>query len=125
MPRICRNFHFALFLYGFWVIYLSMFRSRKKSNTVLSFWSPQIRISAIDLKVSTNKALFDSVIVWFLYRTEYKYFKCSREWGFLGFQMPPNSPRFLNISFFRIFITVFFCRLHKVLLVCNLFSDVS
>ena len=78
-----------------------MFRSRKKSNTVLSFWSPQIRISAMDLKVSTNKLLFDSVTVWFLYRTEYKYFKCSREWGFLGFHMPPKSPRFLNISFFR------------------------
>ena len=87
-----------------------MFRSRKKSNTVLSFWSPQIRISAMDLKVSTNKLLFDSVTVWFLYRTEYKYFKCSREWGFLGFQMPPKSPRFLNISFFRRVVTVFFCR---------------
>ena len=87
-----------------------MFRSRKKSNTVLSFWSPQIRISAMDLKVSTNKLLFDSVTVWFLYRTEYKYFKCSKEWGFLGFQMPPKSPRFLNISFFRRVVTVFFCR---------------
>ena len=25
------------------------------------------------------------------------YLRCSNEWGFLGFHMPPNIPRFLNI----------------------------
>ena len=40
--------------------------SRKKSNTELSFWSPQMRISAMDLIVSTSRPLLLSVTVWFL-----------------------------------------------------------
>ena len=43
------------------------------SKTELSFWSPQIRISAMDLRVSTNRLRFPSVTVWFLCSTEYRY----------------------------------------------------
>ena len=45
------------------------------SNTLLSFWSPHMRISAMDLSVSTRRLLLASVTVWFLYNTEYKYLK--------------------------------------------------
>ena len=61
----------------------SMFFSRKKSKTEESFWSPQIRISEILRRLSTNKVLFDSVTVWFLVMTLCKYFNSSSEWGFL------------------------------------------
>lgn len=40
------------------------------SKTELSFWSPQMRISAMDLSVSTRRLLFPSVTAWFLDSTE-------------------------------------------------------
>lgn len=43
------------------------------SKTLESFWSPHIRISAIDRKVSTKRFLFASVTTWFLVNTWYWY----------------------------------------------------
>ena len=43
------------------------------SKTLLSFWSPQMRISVVDLSVSTSSTRFCSVTVWFLHNTLYKY----------------------------------------------------
>ena len=43
------------------------------SKTDESFWSPQMRISAIDLSVSTSKLLLLSVTVLFLVRMKCKY----------------------------------------------------
>lgn len=79
------SFH-QIFLYGYWlIIYLDKVQVEKGlvfflnmytySNTLLSFWSPHMRISAMDLSVSTRRLLLASVTVWFLYNTEYKYLK--------------------------------------------------
>lgn len=43
------------------------------SNTLLSFWSPQMRISEMDLRVSTNRLLLASVTVWFLHSKLWRY----------------------------------------------------
>lgn len=57
------------------------------SNTVLSFWSPQMRISAIWRNVSTNRVLFCSVTTLFLDITLHKYLRCSKDNGFFGFEV--------------------------------------
>lgn len=49
------------------------------SNTELSFWSPQIRISVIDLKLSTNSPLLFSDTVVFFSKTVYRYFRCVKD----------------------------------------------
>ena len=56
----------------------SMIDDCTHSKTELSFWSPQMRISAMDLSVSTKRLRLDSVTVWFRERTEYKYLKYKR-----------------------------------------------
>ncbi len=48
------------------------------SNTELSFWSPQMRISVIDLKLSTSKLRLLSLTVWFLIITLYRYLKMNQ-----------------------------------------------
>lgn len=49
------------------------------SNTELSFWSPQMRISVMERMVSTSRFLLWSVTVVFLVRTWYIYLK--KRWG--------------------------------------------
>lgn len=72
------------------------------SNTEESFWSPQIKISAMDRKVSTNSPLLCSDTVWFLDKTLYKYFRCSNEWRFFGRpQPPPNQLLLRNMLHFH------------------------
>lgn len=48
-------------------------RCKPYSNTELSFWSPQIRISVIERMVSTSRFRFCSVTVVFLVKTWYRY----------------------------------------------------
>lgn len=86
-------------------IIISLLSNKKQpktySKTEESFWSPQMSISAIDLKVSTNKPRLCSDTVWFLESTLYKYFRCSKECKFFGRpQPPPNQLLLLNIFFF-------------------------
>lgn len=45
------------------------------SNTLLSFWSPQMSISAIDLNVSTRSPRLFSDTIWFFDKTLYRYLK--------------------------------------------------
>lgn len=91
------------------------------SKTLESFWSPHIRISAIDRKVSTKRFLFASVTTWFLVNTWYwylwdgiyirrqkvvipvPYLSCSSEWAFLGFHTTS--------------LHQFFCRCHRDMMV--------
>lgn len=49
------------------------------SNTELSFWSPQMRISVMDRMVSTSRFLFCSVTVVFLVNTWYRYLRGREE----------------------------------------------
>lgn len=49
------------------------------SNTELSFWSPQIRISVMERMVSTSRFRFCSVTVVFLVKTWYRYLKKRKE----------------------------------------------
>lgn len=43
------------------------------SKTLLSFWSPQMSISAIDLSVSTKSPRLFSDTIWFFAKTLYRY----------------------------------------------------
>lgn len=55
-----------------WILY-TIFLYTTHSNTLLSFWSPQMRISEMDLSVSTNRLLLASVTVWFLHSKLWRY----------------------------------------------------
>ena len=93
----------------------NIFFSRKNSNTEESFWSPHIKISAMDRSASTTFMVFtcflDSCMshtVWaisknmpvsllllvtclFFLRVEYNDFNFSSEWGLVG--LDQNQPR--------------------------------
>lgn len=57
-----------------WILYtVQYFLYTTHSNTLLSFWSPQMRISEMDLRVSTNRLLLASVTVWFLHSKLWRY----------------------------------------------------
>ena len=68
---------------------MSQLKKVTYSKTVLSFWSPQMRISAMDRRVSTRRLLLLSVTVWFLYNTEYKYLEGETETQ--GLERNPGS----------------------------------
>ena len=51
---------------------------RPYSNTELSFWSPQMRISEIHRSVSINRSRFASDTVGFRFNTPYKYLRENR-----------------------------------------------
>ncbi len=51
---------------------IGLLRTLTHSKTELSFWSPQMRISAMDLSVSTSRLRLASVTVWLRLRIEYK-----------------------------------------------------
>lgn len=68
------------------------------SNTDESFWSPQIRISAMHRSDSTSRPRLLSDTVWLRSRMLCKYFRCSSEQRFFGFdQPPPNQLRLRNM----------------------------
>lgn len=70
------------------------------SNTVESFWSPQIRISAMHRNDSTNNPLLFSDTVWLRSSTLCRYFRWSNDRRFFGLPAhPPNQLRLRNIFF--------------------------
>lgn len=68
------------------------------SNTDESFWSPQIRISAMQRNDSTRRLRLFSETVGFRSRMLCKYLRCSRDNRFFGLlQPPPNQLRLRNM----------------------------
>lgn len=61
------------------------------SKTEESCWSPHIKISAMQRRLSTSKLLFVSETVVFFSSKEYRYFRCSSERRFLGRFQPKNE----------------------------------